>query len=64
MAKPCQCRMLGEVSGLVSTVAFLERELVQGPDSHGIRRQLHYPSVDFLGSRSAAAVLIVWRRKT
>ena len=48
----------------MSTVAFLERELVQGPDSHGIRRQLHYPSVDFLGSRSAVAVIIVWRRKT
>ena len=58
-------RTLGEVSGPV-----LNHEhncfsgMRTGLDSHGICRQLRYPSVDFLGSKSAAAVLIVWRRRT
>ena len=43
MAKSCQCRTVGEVSGPV-----LNHEHSNLSDSHGICQQLHYPSVDFL----------------
>ena len=49
MAKYCQCRTVGEVSGPVLNH---EHSYISGtrtgPDSHGIFRLLHYPSVDFL----------------
>ena len=49
MAKSCQCRTVGEVSGPVLNH---EHSYISGtrtgPDSHGIFRLLHYPSVDFL----------------
>ena len=65
VAKSCQCRMLGEVSGpVLNNEHSCFSGTRTGPDSHGIFRQLHYPIVDFLKSRSTAAVLIVWHRRT
>ena len=49
MAKSCQCKTVGEVSGslLNHEHSYLSGTRT-GPDSHGICRQLYYPSVDFL----------------
>ena len=48
VATSCQCRTVGEVSGPVFNH---EHSCLSGtrtgPDSHGIDRQLHYPSVNF-----------------
>ena len=50
VAKSLQCRTVGEVSGLVLNHGHSCLSGTRtGPDSHGIDRQLHYPSVDFLG---------------